>query len=75
MRAGVRTAGAGGQHIRALGLRHRGQRADYESGYSRLGRYKMRAVPFFCLATKCEYIYEVSLVQVKINLCPHLHGL
>lgn len=61
---GVRTAGVGGQEIRAAGLRHMGTEGRLRA---RLVEVIGRRERSFCLATKCEFIYEVSLAEVKIN--------
>lgn len=67
LRAGVRTAGVGGQEIRAVGLRRMGTEGRLWARLVEVRTPCEEVVPFFCLATKCEFIYEVSLAEVKIN--------
>ncbi len=64
---GVRTAGVGGQEIRAEGLRRTGTRRRLWARLVEATMLPEEAMPFFCLATKLEFIYEVSLAEVKIN--------
>lgn len=59
--------GEGGQEIRAEGLRRTGPQGRSGARLDEVRALRDQAAPFFCLVTKCEFIYEVSLAEVKIN--------